>query len=162
MSTVLSSILFLGKISIVFCIFFLSACNDDSADMQQNGSEPAKPQDEYTREEPGEWKSIAEEHIPEVRFEKSGYNYEFTVTVPGRGFTAGHRVEKIGIMDGDKTDIVVNTVNSEEIPVTTVLKLNTEKYSIDNAKVYIKCNLHDLWTVSLQEVLHKKNNEKSQ
>lgn len=118
-----------------------SACKDDF--FQRVYRKTPKP--EYTRDDPGEWSGMEEDHIPVVTFYKDR-EPDIVVTVKLQNPTAIHYIEKIGIMDENRKDIVCKEFRS----IDKVFEAQFYSASIPdnkkNLKVYAKCSLHDLWT----------------
>jgi desulfoferrodoxin (superoxide reductase-like protein) len=61
-----------------------------------------------------------------------------------------HYIEKIGIMDKDKKDIAVKSIEQRSGFIEARFSLHPVPDSKD-IKVYAKCNLHDLWTTPLAD-----------
>ena len=111
---------------------------------------PRVPKREYTEEVPGEWKSIANEHLPELKIDYSKKKENIHVKVPGHKFTTDHYIEKIGIFDENFVDLDVKTFERGQDPIA-ILSLNFKDHNPEKVKVFVKCNLHDLWTQSLKK-----------
>ena len=106
------------------------------------------PQAEYTKEEPGEWREIKPEHVPNIEIIKNASEDNIIVTVALKNIGGTHYIERIGVMDGDKRDVagVSFTRNAQGYrAVMTVYPIPKEI----PLTVYAKCNLHDLWTAPL-------------
>lgn len=115
--------------------------------------EPKTPKEEYTAEDAGEWESIKEDHLPIVELDpKEGV---VNVWLNPKKFNPNHYIERIGIMNQDKVDLVSKPFGRQEEPrVSFVLKPFPS--DLERTKIYVKCNLHDLWTVTLAEVISQK------
>ena len=125
--------------------------NSEKNDVDSNSdsnSRAISPQKEYTKDKPAEWEGIANEHLPEVKFDKSKTKDNIKVEVLGRKFTERHYIEVIGIMDERQADLDVKYLKRGDKP-TVILSLNTKENDPEKIKVFVKCNLHDLWTTPL-------------
>lgn len=111
------------------------------------------PKEEYTAEDAGEWESIKEEHLPQVELDpKEGF---VNIKLDGKKFNPSHYIERIGIMNQDKADLVSQPITRESEPKASFV-LKPFPSDLEKTKIYVKCNLHDLWTVSLAEAIGKK------
>jgi desulfoferrodoxin (superoxide reductase-like protein) len=132
---------------LLFSIAPVTGCGEN--DRLEKSGEHRKPKEEYTRDKPGEWEEIAGEHLPVVTIhENEIQNIRVRVNLKSAG--TGHYIEKIGIMDSSKRDIAVKTFSRHERYFEAKFSLSPlpeEK----GTKVYVKCNLHDLWTVPISE-----------
>lgn len=134
----------------VFLIFILSILG--CAQEDQEKVDPITPKPEYTATDAAEWEPIKSDHLPivDVNIKEKTIH----VIVPGKTFDTSHYIEKIGIMDRDKVDLAVKSFDREEKPETTIqLKSFPEDWK--HTKIYVKCNLHDLWTTTLEEEIEK-------
>lgn len=111
---------------------------------------PRKPQDEYTAKKPGEWKNIAKDHLPVIKYHPMKTADNIEIFVPGNSFSESHYIEKIGIMDKEKRDVASKSFKRGERPGAFLTLDPIPEYS-ENYKIYVKCNLHDLWTVRLNK-----------
>ena len=147
------------KLSLLFWVilvnsFYCTGESEDRADNEnrQQNSDPASrsisPQKEYTKDKPAEWAKIANDHLPEIVFEKSKSKDNVKVKVLGRKFSERHYIEVIGIMDEHSADIDAKYIEKGTPPIA-ILSLNTKDHDPKTIKVFAKCNLHDLWTVPL-------------
>lgn len=152
-----TNVKFLRLLLLVWIILITSIfCGADNEENGQSGrpenSDPSSraisPKKEYTKEEPAEWAEVANDHIPEIEFNKSKSKGNITVKIPGRKFSERHYIEVIGIMDERFADIDVKYLKRGDAPAA-ILTLNTKDYDPEKIKVFAKCNLHDLWTVPL-------------
>lgn len=138
----------------IFSLAFLSYCN---AEQDMNTPvEPITPKPEYTEEEAGEWEEIKNEHLPIVTIDRTQFEKNIIVQIPGRNFSNSHYIEKIGIMDKDKVDLAVE-VPQNKLEPSVNLTLKPIPSDLENTKIFVKCNLHDLWTVPLTKVVNKKS-----
>ncbi len=140
----------------IMLISFLNCVGDtenkNNYDEKQRNPDPESsaisPQKEYTKDKPAEWEPIANDHLPEIIFDKSKTKDNIQIKVPGKKFTERHYIEIIGLMDEHKAEIDVKKFERGNNPIA-ILTLNQKEYEPENIKVFVKCNLHDLWTVSL-------------
>ncbi|MCB1178164.1 MAG: hypothetical protein KDK36_11335 [Leptospiraceae bacterium] len=137
-------------LSFLFLLFFFYNCVAD----EEGGtgktkeilqSNPSTPQKEYTREVPGEWKEIADDHLPKIEIDQNKSKKNVKIFVPGKTFSERHYIEAIGLMDERSRDIELQYFKRGDTPVAN-LTLDKKKYEINKIKVFVKCNLHDLWT----------------
>ena len=138
------TIILLASLSLVLLSCAGDNDNSEKNDVDSNSdsnSRAISPQKEYTKDKPAEWEGIANEHLPEVKFDKSKTKDNIKVEVLGRKFTERHYIEVIGIMD-------VKYLKRGDKP-TVILSLNTKENDPEKIKVFVKCNLHDLWTTPL-------------
>lgn len=144
-------------IFIVISFFFLFSLTYCNADQDSNTPvEPITPKQEYTEEDAGEWEEIKNEHLPIVTIDRTQSEKNISVQIPGRNFSNTHYIEKIGIMDRDKIDLTVEVPQNKLEPSVT-LTLKPIPSDLDTTKIFVKCNLHDLWTVPLTKVIDKKS-----
>ncbi len=121
-------------------------------DQDSQKVEPKTPQEEYTEQEAGEWESIKDVHLPKVEIDsKAG---KVSVQLEGKNFSQSHYIERIGVMNADKVDLASKPFSRGESPKANFI-LNPFPSDLEHTKVYVKCNLHDLWTVSFSEALRK-------
>ncbi len=135
----------------------LTYCAGENEEPQEKGVRPPSsdstnkaisPQKEYTADNPAEWKSVANDHLPEITFNKSKSKENITVKVLGKKFSERHYIEVIGIMDEHSADIDLKYIERGSQPIA-ILSLNLKDHEPEKVKVFVKCNLHDLWTVPL-------------
>ena len=107
---------------------------------------PITPKPEYTEKEAGEWEEIKDEHLPKVKIDFKAKKENIAIKVEG-GFNERHYIERIGIMDENKQDLAGKSLEVNQKP-EVVLSLNPIPEN-PKVKVYVKCNLHDLWTKPL-------------
>lgn len=144
------------QISLILLVIVLGVydCAGDSGDsetMPKNADSESRaisPKKEYTKDSPAEWEGIADDHLPEVVFEEKKSKDNIKVKVTGRKFSERHYIEVIGIMDEKSADIDTKYLRRSENPNVT-LSLNPKEYDPEKIKVFVKCNLHDLWTTPL-------------
>ena len=145
------TIILLASLSLVLLSCAGDNDNSEKNDVDSNSdsnSRAISPQKEYTKDKPAEWEGIANEHLPEVKFDKSKTKDNIKVEVLGRKFTERHYIEVIGIMDERQADLDVKYLKRGDKP-TVILSLNTKENDPEKIKVFVKCNLHDLWTTPL-------------
>lgn len=134
-------------------IIFLSCSSEHDEKLSHN--DPIPPQEEYTKESPGEWKGKETEHLPKIQvLDTSKTKNNIRISVEGE-FNQSHYIEKIGIMDENKNVLDEKTIGEGEEPFV-ILSLNLTKESSKKAKVYVKCVTHDLWTAPIFDDLVKK------
>ncbi|MBK7056933.1 MAG: hypothetical protein IPO06_02420 [Leptospiraceae bacterium] len=121
---------------------------EDRPDSSDVASRAISPQKEYTKDNPAEWESVVNDHLPEIIFNKSKSKENITVKVLGKKFSERHYIEVIGIMDEQSADLDVKYIDRGSQP-TAILSLNPRDHDPEKIKVFAKCNLHDLWTVPL-------------
>ena len=130
----------------VFCLTLTTACKDDF--FQRVYRKTPKP--EYTRDDPGEWTGMEEDHIPVVTF-YTDREPDIIVRVDLKNPTAIHYIEKIGIMDENRKDLVCKEFRS----VDKIFEAQFYSAHIPGdkkkLKVYAKCSLHDLWTEKFEK-----------
>ncbi|MCB1148353.1 MAG: hypothetical protein KDK38_16240 [Leptospiraceae bacterium] len=102
---------------------------------------------EYSRENYREWENFAESHTPQIQ-KLDENTYEITTGVMNQ---PGHFVEKIGIMDSLKKDVIVKDVSQIAFGPVKVRFNLTVPLKNNDYKAYVKCNLHDLWVASFQQ-----------
>jgi desulfoferrodoxin (superoxide reductase-like protein) len=139
-------------ITLTLIVFILISCqkeggNDETAD-------PIKPQDEYTKENPGEWKAVAKDHAPLIELGGKLSPNNIKVTVPGSEFNDLHYIEKIGLIDKDKKELVGKSLEKGVHEASLTFKYDPD--SLEDLKIYVKCNLHDVWTMTLDKASVKK------
>ena len=145
------TIILLASLSVVLLSCAGDNDNSEKNDVDSNSdsnSRAISPQKEYTKDKPAEWEGIANEHLPEVKFDKSKTKDNIKVEVLGRKFTERHYIEVIGIMDERQADLDVKYLKRGDKP-TVILSLNTKENDPEKIKVFVKCNVHDLWTTPL-------------
>ena len=128
-------------ISAIALIFFSGGCLNES-----ENPGPRKPQDEYTLETPGRWKAQVKTHVPTFKVIENRSENNLEVSVAGHDFNQGHYIEKIGVMDKNKKDVVSRSLPRGAAPRA---RFTIDMYNLDDYKIYVKCNMHDLWTAEL-------------
>ncbi len=107
---------------------------------------------EYTEENPREWGKIAEEHIPQARMTSDRGMEAIVIKVPLKKPSTGHYIEKIGILDEKGKEIVSEAIPRLPNPKTHAFFLTRDlPRDRSKLKVFIKCNLHDRWTVPMED-----------
>jgi desulfoferrodoxin (superoxide reductase-like protein) len=146
----------LAKVSkklIILCFnLVLISC---AANEEESASNPASragriPQKEYTLENPGEWKSIALDHIPEIQIDKARSQNNVRVKISGNQFSERHYIEVIGVMDERSHDLDLKYLKRGD-QLAVVLSVNLKEQDASKLKVFAKCNVHDLWTIPLEK-----------
>ena len=135
----------------LFACFFMAGCQR-SVESSVN-TEPQKPLQEYTAENPREWQKEAPSHLPHGRMNLNGDHEIFVYLEPGASgeFHKGHYIEKIGIMDQDGRTIAVKEFKpGHHSPYTASFKLPPGSYR--HYKLFSRCNLHDLWSAPFMPV----------
>jgi len=116
-----------------------AGCKDDF--MQRLYRKTPKP--EYTRDDPGEWAGMEDDHIPVVTFYPDR-EPDIVVRVNLQNPTAIHYIEKIGIMDEKRNDLVCKEFRSVDKIFEAQFYSANIPGNKKNLKVYAKCSLHDL------------------
>ena len=116
-----------------------------SCSFEDESTGPRRPQDEYTADEPGEWAGIAQEHLPQISFiERDGKEF-VRVRLAFHDPNPAHYIEKIGIFEkATKRDLEVISFDRDTGTYDVELPYH---YKDKDVKIFVKCNLHDLWTV---------------
>jgi desulfoferrodoxin (superoxide reductase-like protein) len=128
---------------------FFGACSQERDQGKGDGG-PRKPQQEYTRQRPGEWEGLKKRHLPHITVYPGKSKNNIKVRVNLYSESKDHYIERIGVMDGNKRDLV-----SKKIPTQTLQRVVKVDFTLDpiprgdDIKVYVKCNRHDLWTAPL-------------
>ncbi|MEM7181549.1 MAG: desulfoferrodoxin family protein [Spirochaetota bacterium] len=126
--------------------------------LQKNENvQPRVPMAEYTKETPAEWVDVVDEHIPQVKYVPGSSTGNVQVSVEKHPNSMNHYIEKIGIMDRDKRTIVVKELKRGNQISTASLTLKLDPKERKDLKVFVKCNMHDLWTVKLHEAINEKH-----
>ncbi|MCP5502084.1 MAG: hypothetical protein H7A25_19450 [Leptospiraceae bacterium] len=112
---------------------------------------PRTPMSEYTEEAPGEWEKFKETHVPQIEYFSERSQNNIKVVLKAEGYDNSHYIERIGIMDRDKRDFDSKALKRGQVPQAE-LTLKDIPEDLSTVKVYVKCNLHDLWTVPLSKV----------
>lgn len=115
---------------------------------------PRVPMDEYTKEAPAEWSEIADDHLPTIQYLSGELTDNVRISLSGTGFNDSHYIEKIGIMDKNKRTLVVKELKRGNTKPSASLTLKEDPIERKDLKVFVKCNLHDLWTVKLHEAIN--------
>lgn len=137
---------FLKFMVVLFCItLFFSCTNELQNDLNEPKEKiiPKVPKPEYTEKDAGEWEEIKDAHVPTIKLNRKSKTDNVEITVNGE-FTEQHYIERIGIMDENKQDLAgISLTKLQKATVTLTLDPIPENPKV---KVYVKCNLHDLWT----------------
>ena len=143
---------YLAILITLLSFLLFSTCKDDKGKSPEvkklyETSQPITPLDEYKKGKSREWENLEKDHLPQIIINENKKK-NITVRVSFSKEQPGHYIEKIGIMDSKKRDIV--PVKS----LTNKGRIFEASFSLspipENAKVYVKCNLHDLWTKKLK------------
>ncbi len=108
--------------------------------------QPKTPEAEYTENKAGEWEDIKDEHVPFIKIISRSKKDNIEIKVNGE-FTLDHYIERIGIMDETKQDLAGLSLKKNQRPTATLTLYPIPENP--KVKVYVKCNLHDLWTKPL-------------
>lgn len=124
-------------------------CKGNSPERFQT-EKPRIPLKEYSKDEPGEWVGLEEQHYPRVTIDNSSMeNIIVRVNFPVN-HEPDHYIEKIGLMDKDGNDIIVKKFN----PTADYWEA---RFSIPfipkGVKAYARCSLHDLWVTPLKDAI---------
>lgn len=140
---------YLLSLSIIFLFMFFSGCTNEGENTlpEPKGNAekivPKIPKPEYTEKDAGEWDLIKNDHVPIIKINSKSKKNNIEIRVNGN-FSDQHYIERIGIMDENKQDLAgINLKKLQELNVTLTLDPIPDNPRI---KVYVKCNLHDLWT----------------
>ena len=143
-----NKILFLKSLAfLLITIVFMSCTNESQIDSEHKDSQekivPKVPKPEYTEKDAGEWEDIKDAHIPIIKLNRKSREDNIEISVKGE-FTEQHYIERIGIMDENKQDLAGMSLKKlQKATVTLTLDPIPDN---PNVKVYVECNLHDLWT----------------
>jgi superoxide reductase len=106
---------------------------------QQNSME-----NPYTKDNPGPWAALAEKHIPEITYEKTGTGLKVTVKVDNHPMDPKipHYIMWIKLQDGMGAQLGEKSfVATDPAPIATF-----ELMSIpEKLKAYEQCNIHGIW-----------------
>lgn len=133
---------------LLLCIFIYSSCDKLDTEVQETNYKPVTPKAEYTKEKPGEWKGMEKEHLPVIRI-TSGDKINVIISVPLVNKDGKHYIETIGVMDESKKVIASKNFTRNTRYYQTGFYIPSNLLG-KNLKVYVKCNLHDLWTAPLK------------
>lgn len=140
--------------AIIICPFLFMGCGNEELSERMKYIEKTKktdqaivPMKEYTRNVPGEWTGMEDEHIPIII--RDGNKIVIRVNLKKPGPT--HFIEKIGIMDKDKKDLAGKVFSPHSKSFEAHFPRSVLPADLKGVKVYAKCNIHDLWTVELKE-----------
>ncbi len=129
-----------------YTAFIFTGCKDDFKPQHKG---PIIPKEVYTKDAPGNWEDIADEHTPKVVIFDDGRKQNVKITVVLKKPGKNHYIEKIAIIDESKKELKAKVFSRH-------LKYFEALFSLQpipkNAKVYAKCNLHDLWIAPLQNL----------
>ncbi len=131
-------------------LLFAVSCQKEGVD----DAEPTKPQDEYTKENPGEWAPVAKDHIPQVELKGKLDPNNIHVTLSGTEFNSSHYIEKVGLVDKEKKELVSKSLEKGLHEASLTYKYDFD--DLKDMKVYVKCNLHDVWTLTLDKAEIKR------
>lgn len=143
------------KGSIIFLFLLPFAC--ENGELTETGMQilekkekeklPVEPMAEYTRENAREWKGMEDEHIPTVQVTDEGGHTYIRAFLTMKSRNASHYIEKMGILDVSGKTLYVRTFGRD--PVKYDFKFQVPRdLDLDTTKVFVKCNIHDMWTVS--------------
>ncbi len=146
MKTIFKLLIHTLLISFYLICFSCSNEGENSTSGQKQKIIPITPKSEYTEQESGEWKLLKDDHLPHIKIIPKSTKDNIEVQVLGK-FNEQHYIERIGIMNRDKQDLAgINLQKMSNANATLTLYPIPESPEI---KVYVKCNLHDLWTKPL-------------
>ncbi len=140
--------LLIHSLLVIFYLICFSCSNegDNSISGQKQKIIPITPKSEYTEQESGEWKLLKEDHLPHIKIIPKSTKDNIEVQVLGK-FNDQHYIERIGIMNADKQDLT--GINLQKTPNPNAILTLFPILENPGIKVYVKCNLHDLWTKPL-------------
>ena len=133
----------LNRFLIVACVLLLkNACLQ--GEPERPGGEVLP---EYTAENPGRWEKLAPSHLPEIKFSPGiNENDEIHIRLQARHFGKDHYIEKIGLVNiKTKKELAAKIFMRESTDFSAIFPYN---YNDAEIKVFVKCNLHDAWTVT--------------
>jgi desulfoferrodoxin (superoxide reductase-like protein) len=131
--------------AILWVLIIIAGCNKSR---EEDNQKQKVPQPEYTRENPGEWEGMENEHLPKIEVLPNESKDNVIVTVALKNPSETHYVERIGVMDAERKDIAGQSFTRNAHGYRAVLTVYP-LHENSNFKVYVKCNLHDLWTMRL-------------
>ncbi len=123
-------------------LLFTAGCSNLKDDPGEGRRTPLP---EYTEHNAREWTAVSPEHLPVISFTvKQGTPY-IRVQVPLKNPSESHYIEKIGIYNKISKEVLAEKAFSR----TDRIFEADFPYDYNDAeiKVFVKCNLHDLWTV---------------
>lgn len=130
---------------------------ENSADFGEKTREQEshlEPLPEYTEKQAREWEPIKQDHLPQIWItEESGDEY-LRIFVPLKDPSPSHYIEKVGLMNQKGKTLFVKEFGRSPGKYDVKFKLQNE-WDIATSRVFVKCNLHDLWTVSELERFKK-------
>lgn len=112
------------------------------------------PNAEYSYEAPGQWIDLRDEHSPQLTYFRDRPQNNLLAYVKLKGSGQQHYIEKIGIMDMNKRDVVpfVTSEKTAEGYYQGWFTIESFRYARDQKwKLYVKCNLHDLWVKEITD-----------
>ncbi|MDH4200256.1 MAG: desulfoferrodoxin family protein [Spirochaetia bacterium] len=140
------------KKKLKIAVFIISAaitfnCKGSSSERFQT-DKPRIPLKEYSRNDPGEWVGLEDQHYPRVTIDNSAMeNIIIRVNFPIK-HEPDHYIEKIGLMDKDGNDIIVKRFN----PAADYWEARFNiPFIPKGAKAFARCSLHDLWVTPLSD-----------
>ncbi len=135
---------------VISSTFFIYGCGNSIDEKDKSRSGPITPNSVYTRDEPGNWSGLEDEHLPVIKILHDQTEKNIIVYVNLDSASSTHYIERIGIMDKSKKDLAgVNFIQDKKrvkVKATlTLWPLPTD----EGIKVYVKCSKHDLWIENL-------------
>lgn len=106
------------------------------------------PQKEYTEKNPGNWKGLEDEHLPKIQI-FTGRKQNIVITVPVKNASQKHYIEKIAIIDKSGKELAAKVFSRHKKYFEAIFSIHPLPKR-GTAKIYIKCNLHDVWTAPLR------------
>lgn len=147
--------LFLKPVMLLICLTLFWSCTNEFQNNQNDPPEkvePKVPKPEYTEVDAGEWEGIKDAHVPHIKINRKSKTDNVEISVKGE-FSEQHYIERIGIMDQNKQDLAGISLQKLQKPTVT---LTLDPIPDDpHVKVYVKCNLHDLWTKPVNPPVEK-------
>jgi desulfoferrodoxin (superoxide reductase-like protein) len=144
----LPTITFYYAVVTIASFLFSIHCSNEMSNKSIDQDKPEKiipktPKPEYTEKDAGEWDALKNEHLPIVKINPKSKKDNVEIRVMGE-FSEDHYIERIGIMDENRQDLA--GMNLKKLQKTEVLLTLDPVPENPKVKVYVKCNLHDLWT----------------
>jgi superoxide reductase len=115
------------------------AMSTPAASAQENSME-----NPYTKDNPGPWAALAEKHIPEITYEKTGTGLKVTVKVDNHPMDPEkpHYIMWIKLQDGNGAQLGEKSfVATDPAPIATFELMSAP----EKLKAYEQCNIHGIW-----------------
>ena len=93
-------------------------------------------------------------NIPQVELKGKLDPNNIHVTLSGTEFNSSHYIEKVGLVDKEKKELVSKSLEKGLHEASLTYKYDFD--DLKDMKVYVKCNLHDVWTLTLDKAEIKR------